>query len=61
MAKQTVKALWSLQNKDMRLLVNVVNIQTDHWIGKQSDLGAELDLFFEYLLKSYILFQERKT
>lgn len=39
---------------------NVVNIQTGHWIGKQSGLGAGLDSFYEYLLKSYILFGEKE-
>lgn len=36
----------------------MVNIQTGHWVGKQSGLGAGLDSFYEYLLKSYILFGE---
>lgn len=37
---------------------NVVDIQTGRWVGKQSGLGAGLDSFYEYLLKSYILFGE---
>lgn len=36
-----------------------MNIQTGHWVGKQSGLGAGLDSFYEYLLKSYILFGEK--
>lgn len=39
---------------------NVVNIQTGDWVGKQSGLGAGLDSFYEYLLKSYILFGEKE-
>ena len=39
---------------------NVVNIQTGHWVGRQSGLGAGLDSFYEYLLKSYILFGEKE-
>lgn len=39
---------------------NVVNIQTGRWVGKQSGLGAGLDSFYEYLLKSYILFGEKE-
>lgn len=39
---------------------NVVNIQTGHWVGKQSGLGAGSDSFYEYLLKSYILFGEKE-
>lgn len=39
---------------------NVVDIQTGRWVGKQSGLGAGLDSFYEYLLKSYILFGEKE-
>lgn len=52
--------------KDVRLKLlsvlsgNVVNIQTGHWVGKQSGLGAGSDSFYEYLLKSYILFGEKE-
>lgn len=42
------------------LVGNVVNIQTGHWVGKQSGLGAGSDSFYEYLLKSYILFGEKE-
>lgn len=37
----------------------MVNIQTGQWVGKQSGLGAGMDSFYEYLLKSYILFGEK--
>ncbi|OWK02662.1 EDEM1 [Cervus elaphus hippelaphus] len=59
-ARRAVKALWSLRSSDTGLLGNVVNIQTGHWVGKQSGLGAGLDSFYEYLLKSYILFGEKE-
>ncbi|XP_059520567.1 ER degradation-enhancing alpha-mannosidase-like protein 1 [Myotis daubentonii] len=59
-ARRAVKALWSLRSSGTGLLGNVVNIQTGHWVGKQSGLGAGLDSFYEYLLKSYILFGEKE-
>nr|XP_060622284.1 ER degradation-enhancing alpha-mannosidase-like protein 1 [Anolis sagrei ordinatus] len=59
-ARRAVKALWSLRSNDTGLLGNVVNIQTGQWVGKQSGLGAGLDSFYEYLLKSYILFGEKE-
>ncbi|KAF6099151.1 ER degradation enhancing alpha-mannosidase like protein 1 [Phyllostomus discolor] len=59
-ARRAVKALWSLRSNDTGLLGNVVNIQTGRWVGKQSGLGAGLDSFYEYLLKSYILFGEKE-
>ncbi|XP_061687339.1 ER degradation-enhancing alpha-mannosidase-like protein 1 [Syngnathoides biaculeatus] len=59
-ARQAVRALWKLRNSQTGLLGNIVNIQTGHWVGKQSGLGAGMDSFYEYLLKSYILFGEKE-
>ncbi|XP_061583299.1 ER degradation-enhancing alpha-mannosidase-like protein 1 [Cololabis saira] len=59
-ARRAVRALWNLRSNETGLLGNVVNIQTGQWIGKQSGLGAGMDSFYEYLLKSYILFGERE-
>lgn len=30
---------------------NVINIQTGHWKGRMSGLGAGMDSYYEYLLK----------
>ncbi|KAM9799998.1 ER degradation-enhancing alpha-mannosidase-like protein 1 [Syngnathus typhle] len=59
-ARRAVRALWELRNSETGLLGNIVNIQTGHWVGKQSGLGAGMDSFYEYLLKSYILFGEKE-
>lgn len=59
-ARRAVRALWNLRNNQTGLLGNVVNIQTGQWVGKQSGLGAGMDSFYEYLLKSYILFGEKE-
>uniref|UniRef100_A0AAQ6ICW1 alpha-1,2-Mannosidase n=1 Tax=Anabas testudineus TaxID=64144 RepID=A0AAQ6ICW1_ANATE len=59
-ARRAVKALWNLRSNETGLLGNVVNIQTGQWVGKQSGLGAGMDSFYEYLLKSYILFGEKE-
>ncbi|XP_077582570.1 ER degradation-enhancing alpha-mannosidase-like protein 1 [Stigmatopora nigra] len=59
-ARRAVRALWKLRNSDTGLLGNIVNIQTGDWVGKQSGLGAGIDSFYEYLLKSYILFGEKE-
>jgi mannosidase alpha-like ER degradation enhancer 1 len=37
---------------------NVIDVESGHWTGKLSGLGAGLDSFYEYLLKSYIMFGE---
>ncbi|XP_072276557.1 ER degradation-enhancing alpha-mannosidase-like protein 1 [Pyxicephalus adspersus] len=59
-ARRAVQSLWGLRSNNTGLLGNVVDIQTGEWVGKQSGLGAGLDSFFEYLLKSYILFGEEE-
>ncbi|VDK53114.1 unnamed protein product [Anisakis simplex] len=56
LARRSNHILWSLRNKDTGLLGNVLNIQTGEWLGVASGLGAGVDSFYEYLLKSYILF-----
>ena len=33
-------------------------MQTGHWTGQLSGIGAGMDSFYEYLLKSFILFNE---
>lgn len=40
------------------LLGNVIDVRSGNWLGTMSGVGAGLDSFFEYLLKSYILFGE---
>ncbi|XP_006630750.1 ER degradation-enhancing alpha-mannosidase-like protein 1 [Lepisosteus oculatus] len=59
-ARRAVKALWNFRSNETGLLGNVINIQTGQWVGKQSGLGAGMDSFYEYLLKSYILFGEKE-
>ena len=38
----------------------MINAKTGQWVGRLSGLGAGLDSYFEYLLKSYILFGEEE-
>ncbi|XP_054639598.1 ER degradation-enhancing alpha-mannosidase-like protein 1 [Dunckerocampus dactyliophorus] len=58
-ARRAVRSLWKLRSNQTGLLGNIVNIQTGQWVGQQSGLGAGMDSFYEYLLKSYILFGEK--
>lgn len=59
-ARRAVKKLWQLKSNVTGLLGNVLNIQTGEWTGHMSGLGAGQDSFYEYLLKSYILFGENE-
>ena len=36
----------------------MIDVESGRWIGRLSGLGAGLDSFYEYLLKSYIMFGE---
>ncbi|XP_071122942.1 ER degradation-enhancing alpha-mannosidase-like protein 1 isoform X2 [Mytilus edulis] len=57
-ARRAVRNLWQLKSNVTGLLGSVLNIQTGEWTGEMSGLGAGHDSFYEYLLKSYILFGE---
>ncbi|KFD52313.1 hypothetical protein M513_06876, partial [Trichuris suis] len=55
-AAQANRALWKSRSCTTGLLGNVIDIQTGHWVGMLSGIGAGMDSFYEYLLKAYILF-----
>lgn len=55
-ARRATRSLWDLRAKDTGLLGNIVDVNTGEWVGKMSGIGAGLDSFYEYLLKTYILF-----
>lgn len=60
-AKRAVDRLWSFRSNVTGLFGNVINIQTGKWVDVMSGLGAGLDSFFEYLLKSFILFGDKDS
>ncbi|CAD5218218.1 unnamed protein product [Bursaphelenchus okinawaensis] len=60
LARKVVNTLWDYRDKDTGLLGNVIDIQTGRWKGVLSGLGAGLDSFYEYLLKSYIMFGDQR-
>jgi mannosidase alpha-like ER degradation enhancer 1 len=37
---------------------NTLDIQTGQWTGQLSGIGAGMDSYYEYLFKSFILFNE---
>lgn len=60
MARRVNEKLWTLRNEATGLHGNLVDIQTGEWIGHLSGLGAGIDSFYEYMLKSYILFGDQR-
>ncbi|CAG0894992.1 unnamed protein product [Cyprideis torosa] len=59
-ARRVNKALWSLKSAETGLFGNVVNVDSGAWVGSVSGVGAGVDSFYEYMLKSYILFGEEE-
>ncbi|CAG0912538.1 unnamed protein product [Notodromas monacha] len=59
-ARRSSRILFNLRAKSTGLLGNVVDVMSGQWISRMSGVGAGMDSYFEYLLKSYILFGERE-
>lgn len=49
-----------LQNFIHLISGNLIDIQTGEWLGHLAGLGAGIDSFYEYMLKSYILFGNQR-
>ncbi|XP_065674366.1 ER degradation-enhancing alpha-mannosidase-like protein 1 isoform X2 [Hydra vulgaris] len=58
-ARRALNSLWKQRSNETGLFGNVFDVQSGEWIGKMSGIGAGIDSFYEYLLKSYILFGEK--
>lgn len=59
-ARKAISAVWNYRSNSTGLFGNVIDIQSGEWVGKMSGLGAGIDSFYEYLLKSFILFGEQE-
>ncbi len=56
-AKKATKKIFSLRSK-LDLLGRDIDVETGKWVFTQSMVGAYTDSYFEYLYKSWILFQD---
>ncbi|KAJ3067834.1 ER degradation-enhancing alpha-mannosidase-like protein 1 [Podochytrium sp. JEL0797] len=54
-AKKSLEYLWS-RRSHLDLLGNTIAVDSGVWLQKLSGVGAGADSFYEYLLKSYVLF-----
>jgi mannosidase alpha-like ER degradation enhancer 1 len=54
-ALQAVRQLWNMRS-NLDLVGNTLDIYSGKWIRPQGSIGAGIDSFYEYLVKSYILF-----
>lgn len=57
-AHTAMDALWKLRHRSTDLMGTVLNIHSGDWIRRDSGVGAGIDSYYEYLLKSYILLGE---
>ena len=55
-ARKAINSIYSRRHDVTGLYGNELNIHTGSWLSIMSGLGAGLDSYFEYLLKSYVLF-----
>lgn len=54
-AKRAIDILWKRRGKT-GLLGNAIDAESAEWIGESAGIGAGIDSFYEYLLKSWIFF-----
>lgn len=59
-AKRAMNKLWELRDIKTGLIGNVYNTKTESWVDPMSGIGAGMDSYFEYLLKSYVLFGDEE-
>ncbi|HUX83778.1 MAG TPA: glycoside hydrolase family 47 protein [Chitinophagaceae bacterium] len=55
-AKKALMALYRRKSSKTGLVGSGINVRTGHWTGKESSIGGGTDSYYEYLLKSAILF-----
>ncbi|KAF9287448.1 alpha mannosidase-like protein [Linnemannia elongata] len=54
-AKKALLELWKRRSK-IGLMGNTIDMTTGNWMSMMTGIGAGTDSFYEYLLKSYVLF-----
>lgn len=56
-AKKAVVALYNLRSP-IGLVGDAVNVETGVWLSTNSHIGGRIDSYYEYLLKSWLLFND---
>ncbi|PAV55972.1 hypothetical protein WR25_25440 [Diploscapter pachys] len=57
-ARKAMDFLWSQRHRASDLMGTVLNIDSGDWVRRDSGIGAGIDSYYEYCLKSYILLNE---
>uniref|UniRef100_A0A1A9VH85 Alpha-1,2-Mannosidase n=1 Tax=Glossina austeni TaxID=7395 RepID=A0A1A9VH85_GLOAU len=59
-AHAAIDALWKLRNRGSDLMGAVLKVHSGDWVRRDSDVGAGIDSYYEYLFKSYFLLGDDK-
>lgn len=59
-AHAAMDALWKMRNRGSDLMGTVLNVHSGDWIRRDSGVGAGIDSYYEYCLKSYILLGDER-
>ncbi len=55
-----MEAIWRSRHRGYNLVGSVINVHSAEWTRVDSGVGAGIDSYYEYCLKSYILLGDRK-
>jgi len=58
-ARRSLDGVWRHRSFH-NLLGTIINVQTGQWTHVESNIGASIDSFYEYLLKSYVMFRDHR-
>ena len=50
-ARQALKIIWDNRNRQSDLVGTVINVENSEWVVKDSNIGAGIDSYYEYLFK----------
>ncbi|VDK48274.1 unnamed protein product [Anisakis simplex] len=54
-ARKAMDFLWSQRNRASNLMGTVLNVHSGDWVRRDAGIGAGIDSYYEYCLKTYIL------
>ncbi|XP_055308120.1 ER degradation-enhancing alpha-mannosidase-like protein 3 isoform X2 [Sitodiplosis mosellana] len=54
-AHAAMDALWKIRHRGSDLMGTVMNVHSGDWVRRDSGVGAGIDSYYEYCLKSYVL------
>ena len=55
-----MEAIWQNRHHGHNLVGTVINVHNAQWMRVESGVGAGIDSYYEYCLKSYILFGNKE-